>query len=127
MKLPPRPRKGPDTLAGPLAQPNEIGPIELVSIEQFLNYKNNPRKHPEKQLVKLMASITEFGVAMPVLIGPDNVIIAGEAVAEAAMAPRQQRGRVAAGSVPHRSGSWRHEAVNRAGSRVPAASRRSYS
>lgn len=84
MKLKPRPRKRPDALAGPLAGLNRIGQIEQVPIGQLLNYRNNPRRHPERQIVKLMASITEYGVAMPVLIGPDNVIIAGEAVTEAA-------------------------------------------
>ncbi|KTE19875.1 hypothetical protein ATE67_14195 [Sphingopyxis sp. H050] len=47
-------------------------------------YANNPRKHPEKQIVKIMASISQFGFAIPVLVDRSDVIIAGEARVEAA-------------------------------------------
>lgn len=63
---------------------NKIGPIEYRSIEILENYKNNPRIHTEKQLVNITASVRKFGVAIPVLVDPDDVIIAGEAVTEAA-------------------------------------------
>lgn len=56
-----------------------LGPIEYRSIGSLNAYLNNPRKHPEKQLVKLAASITEFGFAMPVLVDKQDAIIAGEA------------------------------------------------
>ena len=56
-----------------------LGPIEYRPVESLKAYANNPRKHPEKQLVKLSASIREFGFALPVLVDEDNTIIAGEA------------------------------------------------
>jgi len=61
-----------------------LGPIEYRPVTSLTAYQNNPRKHPEKQLVKLMASIREFGFAMPVLIDEQNSIVAGEGRVEAA-------------------------------------------
>ena len=61
-----------------------LGPIDYRSPSSLTAYAANPRKHPEKQLVKLMASIREFGFALPVLVDEDGVIIAGEARIEAA-------------------------------------------
>lgn len=58
---------------------HRFGPIAYRAIDCLTTYCNNPRKHPERQLVKLAASITEFGFVMPVLIDEDSVIIAGEA------------------------------------------------
>ncbi len=84
MKLSPRARTRPSALPGKIEALNRIGPIEHVPIDQLKNYKTNPRKHPEKQLIKLMASIDEHGVAVPVLVDADFTIIAGEAVTEAA-------------------------------------------
>lgn len=61
-----------------------LGPIEYRPIAALDKYENNPRQHPEKQLVKLGGSIREFGFAMPVLIDEHDTIIAGEARVEAA-------------------------------------------
>lgn len=58
---------------------HRFGPIEYRPVDSLTNYNNNPRKHPERQLVKLAGSIAEFGFVMPVLIDEDGVIIAGEA------------------------------------------------
>lgn len=58
---------------------HRFAPIEYRAIDSLAAYSNNPRKHPEAQLVKLAASITEFGFVMPALIDEDDVIIAGEA------------------------------------------------
>lgn len=62
----------------------KLGPIEYRPIGSLKLYENNPRKHPERQLVKLAASMREFGVAMPLLIDEQDTIIAGEARLEAA-------------------------------------------
>jgi DNA modification methylase len=77
--------------AGAEALPNHLaaieqrlGPIEYRPPTSLRAYANNPRKHPEKQIVKLMASIREFGFALPVLIDEDGEIIAGEARVESA-------------------------------------------
>ncbi|QGN56546.1 DNA methylase N-4 [Novosphingobium sp. Gsoil 351] len=63
---------------------HKLGPIHYQSLESLIPYAGNPRKHPEKQIVKLMASLTQFGFAMPALIDEGGVIVAGEAVVEAA-------------------------------------------
>lgn len=62
----------------------KLGPIEYRPVGSLNAYENNPRKHPEKQLVKLAASIREFGFTFPVLVDADNTIIAGEARVAAA-------------------------------------------
>ena len=46
----------------------KLGAIGYVPADSLKPYEGNPRKHPEKQIIKLMASIREFGVAMPILI-----------------------------------------------------------
>lgn len=61
-----------------------FGPIEYRPIDALKVYENNPRQHPESQLVKLTASIAEFGFAIPVLVDEDDTIIAGEARVAAA-------------------------------------------
>ena len=66
----------PNSLA---ALEQRLGPIDYRAITSLTTYKNNPRKHPEKQLVKLAASIREFGFAIPVLVDEQGVVIAGEA------------------------------------------------
>ncbi|NCP19188.1 MAG: ParB N-terminal domain-containing protein [Erythrobacter sp.] len=62
----------------------KLGSIEYRPLGSLKRYENNPREHPEKQLVKLAASISEFGFAMPMLVDEQDVIIAGEARFEAA-------------------------------------------
>lgn len=61
-----------------------FGPLEHRPPDTLKAYANNPRKHSEKQLSQLMASMTEFGFAIPVLVDPDGLIIAGEARVAAA-------------------------------------------
>jgi DNA modification methylase len=61
-----------------------LGPIEYQPIGSLAAYEKNPRRHPEKQIIKLMASISEFGFALPVLVDTERTIIAGHARIEAA-------------------------------------------
>jgi DNA modification methylase len=61
-----------------------LGPIQYRPIGDLRAYQNNPRKHPEKQIIKLMAAMREFGFTIPVLIDADGTIISGEARVEAA-------------------------------------------
>lgn len=51
--------------------------IEYVSPSNLKAYENNSRTHSEKQLAQICASIRDFGFVNPILIGDDNVIIAG--------------------------------------------------
>lgn len=62
----------------------EFGPLEFRSPDQLRVFPGNPRNHPDKQIVKLTASILEFGFTLPVLVAESGEIIAGEARIEAA-------------------------------------------
>ena len=64
--------------ARPLAL-EQLPPGDLVPME------GAPRVHPERQIEKLMDSIRNFGVVLPVLIDAGGGIIAGHAVVEAAV------------------------------------------
>jgi hypothetical protein len=57
----------------------QLGPLVYRKPESPRPYRRNPRRYPELQIVKLMASIGQFGFALPVLVSEDNEIIAGEA------------------------------------------------
>ncbi len=46
-------------------------------IADLIQYARNSRTHNEEQITQIMASIKEFGFTNPILIGSDNVIIAG--------------------------------------------------
>ena len=85
MKLKPKTVSASDQRSNQLdALQRKLGVIGYVPADSLTPFEGNPRKHPEKQIVKLMASIREFGVAMPILIDANNVVIAGHAVLEAA-------------------------------------------
>lgn len=58
--------------------------IEQIPIDRLVAYKNNSKKHPEKQIKILMKSIEEFGFITPCLIDENNNIIAGHGRTEAA-------------------------------------------
>ena len=62
----------------------KLGEIEYRNPASLTPFAGNPRKHPERQVIKLMASMREFGFALPVLTDEQGVIIAGEARIEAA-------------------------------------------
>ena len=51
--------------------------IVYKKIADLKKYEKNNKKHPERQLVKIVASIKEYGFKNPVLIDKNNVIIAG--------------------------------------------------
>ena len=85
MKLKPKPSSAEVQRANQLdALQRKLGAIGYVPADSLKPFEGNPRKHPEKQIIKLMASIREFGVAMPILIDANNIVIAGHAVLEAA-------------------------------------------
>ncbi|MEB3103331.1 site-specific DNA-methyltransferase [Ferviditalea candida] len=56
----------------------------MMKIADLKPHPKNPRKHPEDLLIKLEASIREFGFTNPVLISSDNMILAGHARCKAA-------------------------------------------
>jgi DNA modification methylase len=59
--------------------------FEYLSPKDLIPYANNARVHPENQIRRLMSSLREYGVVIPILIGDDNVILAWHGVTEAAL------------------------------------------
>ena len=59
--------------------------IEFLSPSDLTPYEGNPRIHSEAQIEKLIASVNEYGVVLPILIDINNVIMAGHAVVAACM------------------------------------------
>jgi DNA modification methylase len=53
--------------------------VRAWPVEKLIPYARNARTHSDEQVAQIAASIAEFGFVNPVLIGPDNVIIAGHA------------------------------------------------
>lgn len=51
--------------------------IETRPVSRLIPYVRNARTHDEDQIAQIAASIAEFGFTSPLLIGPDDVIIAG--------------------------------------------------
>ena len=62
-----------------LNSPLIIGQIERRTVDQLIAYSKNARTHSAAQIDQIAASIMEFGFTNPILVGPDNVIIAGHA------------------------------------------------
>src|SRR6266852_3975691 len=53
--------------------------VRLCPVDQLVPYQKNARTHSEEQIAQIAASIQEFGWTNPILVGPDNVVIAGHA------------------------------------------------
>ncbi len=51
--------------------------VQQIALEQLVPYARNARTHSESQVAQIAGSIAEFGFVNPVLVGGDNVIIAG--------------------------------------------------
>jgi len=51
--------------------------IKMVPVTDLTQYENNSRTHSDEQIAQIVASINEFGFTNPLLINPDNRIIAG--------------------------------------------------
>lgn len=51
--------------------------IETRPLDRLIPYVRNARTHSAEQVAQIAGSIAEFGFVNPVLIGPDDVIIAG--------------------------------------------------
>ena len=51
--------------------------IELMPTERLVPYAKNARTHSNQQIGQIAASMAEFGFVNPILIGDDDVIIAG--------------------------------------------------
>ena len=62
----------------------DISKIKRVDIDKLIPYENNAKIHSDKQIDKLVESISEFGFISPVLIDKDYNIIAGHGRTQAA-------------------------------------------
>jgi DNA modification methylase len=53
--------------------------MELIKkkVSELIPYINNSRTHSEEQITQLISSVKEFGFTNPILLAPDNSIIAG--------------------------------------------------
>jgi len=51
--------------------------FKTKKLQDLIPYVNNSRTHSDEQVAQIAASIQEFGFTNPVLIGEDNVLIAG--------------------------------------------------
>ena len=65
--------------------PTMVQRMECWPLEKLQAYASNARIHPAEQVQQIAASMMEFGVVNPVLIGPDGTIIAGHARVAAAL------------------------------------------
>lgn len=57
---------------------------EVVSIDNLVHDPDNARKHSERQIKAIATSLKEFGQQRPLVVGPNNVIYAGNGTLEAA-------------------------------------------
>ena len=51
--------------------------IEMIAVDRLIPYIRNARTHSGDQIAQIAASIAEFGFTNPILVGEDNVIVAG--------------------------------------------------
>jgi len=58
--------------------------LEYLPVSKLTAYETNSRTHSDEQINQIAASINEFGFTNPVLIDPDNTIIAGHGRVQAA-------------------------------------------
>ena len=53
--------------------------VERWPLERLIPFSRNSRTHSDTQIAEIAGSIAAFGFVNPVLVGPDQVIIAGHA------------------------------------------------
>lgn len=60
-----------------MEEPNKNNTVRMCEPDKLLPYAGNARKHSNRQLNQLVASLREFGFVNPVLVDANNMIIAG--------------------------------------------------
>jgi DNA modification methylase len=58
-------------------QLNIVESVEHWSLQRLIPYAKNARTHDDTQVSQIAGSIAEFGFVNPILVGDDNIIIAG--------------------------------------------------
>lgn len=56
---------------------NTVESVEHWSLQRLIPYAKNARTHDDTQVSQIAGSIAEFGFVNPILVGDDNIIIAG--------------------------------------------------
>ena len=51
--------------------------VTPIAVKALIPYARNARTHSEEQIAQIAGSIAEFGFVNPVLVGEDNILIAG--------------------------------------------------
>ena len=59
--------------------------IKYIPISEIKFSPNNARRHSDRKIAMLAASIGRFGIVAPVLIDDKNTIVGGEACVRAAL------------------------------------------
>lgn len=54
-----------------------VNTVEHWPIERLIPYARNARTHAANQVAQIAASIVQFGFVNPILVGEDNVVVAG--------------------------------------------------
>jgi DNA modification methylase len=62
-----------------------LGPVEQLPVRMLRPYKNNARKHNERQIALIGQSIETFGFINPIIADEDGTVIAGHGRLEAAI------------------------------------------
>jgi DNA modification methylase len=67
-----------------MTSPTLVKNIESWPVDRLVAFANNARTHSDIQIAQIASSIREFGFVNPILVGTDNIIVAGHARALAA-------------------------------------------
>lgn len=51
--------------------------VEMMAVKDIKPFERNAKKHDEKQIKNVMESIKQFGMAQPLAVGKDNMLIIG--------------------------------------------------
>jgi ParB-like chromosome segregation protein Spo0J len=62
-----------------MVSPKMVQSIERWPVDRLVAFANNARTHSDSQIGQVAASIAEFGFVNPILVGTDQVVIAGYA------------------------------------------------
>lgn len=65
--------------------------VEYVKLEELIPFELNARTHSKEQVGQIVNSIGEFDFVNPILVGVDNMIIAGHGRLMAAKRPDWKR------------------------------------
>ncbi len=55
--------------------------VQQIELERLVPHARNARRHSDSHVAQIVGLIAEFGFVNPVLVGGDNIIIAGRGVA----------------------------------------------